>query len=87
MNELAKCGYDWVGSDVAPEYKGVADGSAITAMPYISLDITDKAKVATVITEVKPDAIIHCAAWTAVDMAEDDDIRGFRDLKDFVKYN
>lgn len=73
MNELAKRGYYGVGSDLAPSYRGVTDGSAVTTMPYISLDITDKAKVVSVIAEVKPDAIIHCAAWTAVDMAEDDD--------------
>ena len=73
MNELAKRGYEGVGSDLAPTYQGVADGSAVTTMPYVSLDITDKEKVTKVIAEVKPDAVIHCAAWTAVDMAEDDD--------------
>ena len=73
MNELAKRGHEGVGSDLAPAYQGVTDGSAVTTMPYVSLDITDKEKVAMVIASVKPDAIIHCAAWTAVDMAEDDD--------------
>lgn len=73
MNELAKRGYEGVGSDIQPAYSGVADGSAVTAMPYIQLDITDKEAVKKVITEIKPDAVIHCAAWTAVDMAEDDD--------------
>lgn len=73
MNELAKRGYDGVGSDIQPEYCGVADGSAITDMPYVQLDITDKEAVKKVITEINPDAVIHCAAWTAVDMAEDDD--------------
>lgn len=73
MNELAKRGYDGVGSDIQPEYCGVADGSAITDMPYVQLDITDKEAVKKVITEIKPDAVIHCAAWTAVNMAEDDD--------------
>ena len=73
MNELAKRGHTGVGSDMAAAYSGVADGSAVTTMPYVSLDITDKEKVAKVVAEVKPDAIIHCAAWTAVDMAEDDD--------------
>ena len=73
MNELAKRGYDGVGSDIQPEYCGVADGSTITDMPYVQLDITDKEAVKKVITEIKPDAVIHCAAWTAVDMAEDDD--------------
>lgn len=73
MNELAKRGYEGVGTDLAPEYSGVADGSAVTKMPYVSLDITDAAAVSKVIAEVKPDVIVHCAAWTAVDAAEDED--------------
>ena len=73
MNELAKRGHEGVGSDLKDVYCGVKDGSAVSAMPYVSLDITDKEKVMQVIAELKPDAVIHCAAWTAVDMAEDDD--------------
>lgn len=73
MNELAKRGYEGVGSDIQPAYSGVADGSDVTSMPYVQLDITDKQAVEKIITEVNPDAVIHCAAWTAVDMAEDDD--------------
>ena len=73
MNELYKRSHDGIGSDIAPAYCGVVDGPAVTAMLYVSLDITDKEKVSAVIAEIKPDAIIHCAAWTAVDMAEDDD--------------
>ena len=73
MNELHKRGHQGVGSDIAEAYAGVADGSAVTTMPYVGLDITDKAAVKNVITEINPDAVIHCAAWTAVDMAEDDD--------------
>ena len=73
VNELAKRGYEGVGSDIAPAYGGVQDGTAVTTMPYVSLDITDKAAVEKVITDVNPDVIVHCAAWTAVDMAEDDD--------------
>lgn len=73
MNELHKRGHEGVGSDLAGTYDGIADGSAVTTMPYVSLDITDKEAVRKVIAEVKPDAVIHCAAWTAVDMAEDDD--------------
>lgn len=73
MNELHKRGYAGVGSDIAPAYAGVADGSSVTAMPYVSLDITDKSAVESVISELHPDCVIHCAAWTAVDMAEDDD--------------
>ena len=71
MNELAKRGHTGVGSDMAPAYSGVADGSAVTTMPYVQLDITDSAAVDKALSEIKPDAVIHCAAWTAVDMAED----------------
>ena len=73
MNELHKRGYEGIGSDVSAEYSGVADASAVTTMPYVSLDITNSNAVEQVIFEVKPDVVIHCAAWTAVDMAEDDD--------------
>ena len=73
MNELAKRGYEGIGSDIAPEYRGAADGSAVTAMPYVAMDITDSASVEKVLTEVNPDVIVHCAAWTAVDLAEDED--------------
>ena len=72
MNELAKRGYDGVGSDIQPEYSGLQDGSAVTRMPYIQLDITDRDAVDRILTEAHPDAVVHCAAWTAVDMAEDD---------------
>ena len=73
MNELAKRGYEGIGSDIAPEYSGAADGSAVTSMPYVAMDITDSASVEKVLTEVNPDVIVHCAAWTAVDLAEDED--------------
>ena len=74
LNELAKRGYEGIGSDVAPVYSGIADGSAVTTMPYVQMDITDKSSVESVIMEVKPDVVIHCAAWTAVDLAEDDEL-------------
>ena len=73
MNELFKRGYEGIGSDIAPTYAGVADGSAVTKMSYISLDITDAKKVSETIKSLKPDAVVHCAAWTAVDLAEDED--------------
>ena len=60
MNELAKRGYHGVGSDV----QGDCD---------YPLDITDAVSVEQVLTEVNPDVVIHCAAWTAVDLAEDED--------------
>ena len=73
MNELAKRGYEGVGSDIAPSYSGIADGTAVTTMPYVQMDITDKASVEKVIKEANVDAVIHCAAWTAVDAAEDEE--------------
>ena len=75
MNQLAKRGYEGVGSDIAPEYGGVQDGTAVTKMPYVQLDITDAAAVADTLDEVHPDVIVHCAAWTAVDAAEDEENR------------
>ena len=71
MNELAKRGHAGVGSDIAPEYSGIQDGSAVCAMPYVQLDITDGAAVRAALEDIRPDAVIHCAAWTAVDAAED----------------
>ena len=73
MNELHKRGYEGVGSDIAPQYSGVADGSPVTTMPYVPMDITNADMVAQVLAEVNPDVVIHCAAWTAVDLAEDED--------------
>ena len=60
INELKRRGYEAIGSD-------------ITDSADIQLDITDKTSVERVLTEVKPDAVIHCAAWTAVDAAEDEE--------------
>ncbi len=73
MNELLKRGHQAIGSDIAPQYAGAADGSAVTGAPYMPLDITDAAAVAAAVAPIRPDVVIHCAAWTAVDMAEDDD--------------
>lgn len=73
MNELARRGYEAVGSDIAPEYSGVDDGSPVCSMPYVQLDITDREAVLKTISEAAPDLIIHCAAWTAVDAAEDEE--------------
>lgn len=65
MNELAKRGYESVGSDILP--------SVDTKYPYVQLDITDVAAFEKAISEVNPDIVIHCAAWTAVDAAEDEE--------------
>ena len=60
LKELKKRGHECVGSD-------------ITESAEIKLDITDKAAVVVALTEINPDAVIHCAAWTAVDAAEDEE--------------
>lgn len=73
MNELSARGYDGIGSDIAEQYSGIQDNSDVTKMPYVSLDITDENAVRNTLISNKPDVVIHCAAWTAVDMAEDDD--------------
>ena len=73
LNELSSRGYEAVGTDLAPEYSGVQDGTPVTMLPYVQMDITDQEKADQVITDLAPDAVIHCAAWTAVDLAEDED--------------
>lgn len=73
VNELAKRGHEAVGSDITPAYSGADDGSAVTRAPYVQLDITDAGAVSRVLGEARPDAVIHCAAWTAVDAAEDNE--------------
>ncbi len=71
VNALAARGHVCIGSDIAPQYSGIADDSAVTKAAYCQLDITDEAAVAQTLRREQPDAVIHCAAWTAVDAAED----------------
>ena len=73
VNELAKRGIEAVGSDIHDDYAGIRDGSAAESCAYRQMDITDRAAVFGVMDEVRPDAVIHCAAWTAVDAAEDEE--------------
>lgn len=54
-----------MGSDILPQLDN--------GMPYVQLDITDSGLVEKILTREKPDAVFHCAAWTAVDLAEDED--------------
>lgn len=65
VNELTKRGHEAIGSDIAPTLESCAS--------YVTLDITDAAAVEQTIMQVQPDAIVHCAAWTAVDAAEDEE--------------
>lgn len=65
MNELSERGYDCVGSDILV----TTDNN----YPYVQLDITDKTAVEAALGEIKPDVVVHCAAWTAVDAAENEE--------------
>ena len=73
MNELGSRGYVGVGTDLAESYSGIQDGSYVTTAEYVSLDITNKEAAMNTIKTVNPDVVVHCAAWTAVDLAEDED--------------
>lgn len=73
VNELSDRGYEVVGSDLATEYAGINAESILPKMTYVSMDITDSTSVDNIISDAAPDAVIHCAAWTAVDLAEDED--------------
>ncbi len=69
MCELARRGQTGIGSDLAPDYAGT---DCVAAMEYVSMDITNAEQVQEVIGRYQPDAVIHCAAWTNVDGAEDE---------------
>lgn len=62
MEELARRGYEGIGADRA---------ETDVEFEHVVLDITDAEKVMETVKEVKPDVIVHCAAWTNVDAAED----------------
>ncbi|MBO7254385.1 MAG: dTDP-4-dehydrorhamnose reductase, partial [Clostridia bacterium] len=64
MKELLKRGFECVGTDILDDCLNIK-------APYIKLDITNKDDVESVIYSVSPDVVIHCAAWTAVDLAEE----------------
>ena len=65
VNEALKRGYEVIGSDLAP----------LDEPSYEQMDITDKDQVFSVVEKVHPEVIVHCAAWTAVDAAEDEENR------------
>lgn len=62
MEELAGRGYEGIGADRA---------ETDAEFEHVTLDITDKERVMKTVEEIKPDVIVHCAAWTNVDGAED----------------
>ena len=57
-----------LGYDVMNELK--KQGLTGIGVDVDEMDITDAEACRRVITEAKPDAVIHCAAYTAVDAAE-----------------
>lgn len=65
MNELNQRGHEAIGSDITESNEHF--------QKYVQLDITNKEAVELEITKINPDVVVHCAAWTAVDLAEDDD--------------
>ena len=64
VNELLKRGLQPIGTDIIEK--------ANVPCEYFSLDITNSEAVTKAISNVKPEAAIHCAAWTAVDAAEEE---------------
>ena len=79
VNELSNRGHIAIGSDIAPSYAGISDGSPVCSAPYVQLDITQHDDVLTAIENIRSvgplDGIIHCAAWTNVDNAEDENVK------------
>ena len=65
ISELKKRGHEPIATDILDSFEQECE--------YIKLDITDEKAVHDVITKTKPDAVVHCAAWTAVDAAEDEE--------------
>lgn len=72
MLELARRGYEAIGSGSGEAYKGA---DTVASMSYLPLDITDAESVMQLISKVMPDAVVHCSAWTAVDAAEEPENR------------
>lgn len=72
-------GYDTVKELLSRGHRVIGSGTAAEcrcACEYCRLDITDAAAVNAALMRIKPGAVIHCAAWTAVDAAEDEENRG-----------
>lgn len=69
VNEALKRGHEVTGSDITETPK------TGLSCAYVPLDITDQKAVSNVVSKKQPDVIVHCAAWTAVDAAEDEENR------------
>ena len=89
IKEIIKRGYEGVGTDLAQspqpsgtdlatsqqECAGTPGEAASAETSFVPMDITDREQVLAVFGQVRPDVVIHCAAWTAVDAAEDPENR------------
>jgi len=77
VNELHKRGYSCIGSDIGETYTKLGGEPEQEVgnedFSYVQLDITDREGVNSTLEELQPDVVFHCAAWTAVDLAEDED--------------
>ncbi len=71
VNELSARGHEVIGSGSVPQYNGIADGSAAARTRYAALDLANASAAADILDIIRPDVIIHCASWTAVDLAEE----------------
>lgn len=72
MNELAKRGYDGIGTDIADSYSGVEDNTAVIGMPYIQVDIT------------KSEAIGYTVDGTPLNLSDKD--KKWLELKDAFNF-
>lgn len=70
MKELNRRRFVGVGSGRAPISSDLDSDPQSTDISYVQLDITDAPSVCQTIEAFRPDVVIHCAAWTAVDNAE-----------------
>ncbi len=73
VNELSCRGHTCIVSGRAPTYKGINDGSAAETSIYTAMDVCNREQVLQTLECYHPDAVIHCAAWTNVDGAEDEE--------------
>lgn len=62
LRELKKRKYEAVGTDLAEEND---------TNSYVSMDITDEVRVRDILEQIRPEVVVHCAAWTDVDGAEE----------------
>ena len=75
LNELCRRGIQCVGGHKTTRYLDSLDANEQPLVTHVTMDVSDRLQVEWVMDQVRPDAVIHCAAWTAVDLAEDEEKR------------